>query len=46
MYEIEYESKLMQSARTLREIEIAALIMIVAPMDKGGFFSCGANADY
>ena len=32
--------------RTLREIGIDAFIMMVAPMDKGGFFSCGTNADY
>jgi len=32
--------------RVLREIGIDAFIMMVAPMDKGGFFSCGTNADY
>ncbi|MGA7869883.1 MAG: acetyl-CoA hydrolase/transferase C-terminal domain-containing protein [Candidatus Binatus sp.] len=32
--------------RTLREIGIDAFVMMVAPMDKGGFFSCGTNADY
>jgi itaconate CoA-transferase len=32
--------------RTLAEIGIDAFIMMVAPMDKGGFFSCGTNADY
>ena len=32
--------------RTLREIGIDAFIMMVAPMDKGGFFSCGTNSDY
>ena len=29
-----------------REIGIDAFIVMVAPMDKGGFFSCGTNADY
>src|SRR6202008_1322824 len=32
--------------RTLREIGIDAFVMMVAPMDKGGFFSCGTNSDY
>jgi itaconate CoA-transferase len=32
--------------RVLGEIGIDAFIMMVAPMDKGGFFSCGTNADY
>ena len=32
--------------RTLAEIGIDAFVMMVAPMDKGGFFSCGTNADY
>jgi itaconate CoA-transferase len=32
--------------RTLREIGIDAFVVMVAPMDKGGFFSCGTNADY
>ncbi len=32
--------------RVLREIGIDAFIMMVAPMDKGGFFSCGTNSDY
>lgn len=32
--------------RTLREIGIDAFIIMVAPMDKGGFFSCGTNSDY
>ncbi|MDO8432615.1 MAG: acetyl-CoA hydrolase/transferase C-terminal domain-containing protein [Candidatus Binatus sp.] len=32
--------------RTLREIGIDAFVMMVAPMDKGGFFSCGTNGDY
>ncbi|HYK63700.1 MAG TPA: acetyl-CoA hydrolase/transferase C-terminal domain-containing protein [Patescibacteria group bacterium] len=32
--------------RTLREIGIDAFVMMVAPMDKAGFFSCGTNADY
>ncbi len=32
--------------RTLREIGIDAFVMMVAPMDKGGFFSCGTNCDY
>ena len=32
--------------RTLAAIGIDAFIMTVAPMDKGGFFSCGTNGDY
>jgi len=32
--------------RVLREIGIDAFVMMVAPMDKAGFFSCGTNADY
>ena len=32
--------------RTLAEIGIDAFVVMVAPMDKGGFFSCGTNADY
>ena len=32
--------------RTLREIGIDAFVMMVAPMDKAGFFSCGTNSDY
>jgi itaconate CoA-transferase len=32
--------------RTLAEIGIDAFIMMVAPMDKAGFFSCGTNSDY
>ena len=32
--------------RTLAEIGIDAFVMMVAPMDKGGFFSCGTNSDY
>ncbi len=32
--------------RILAEIGIDAFIMMVAPMDKGGFFSCGTNGDY
>ena len=32
--------------RVLSEIGIDAFVMMVAPMDKGGFFSCGTNADY
>ncbi len=32
--------------RILAEIGIDAFIVMVAPMDKGGFFSCGTNADY
>ncbi|MGO9452231.1 MAG: acetyl-CoA hydrolase/transferase family protein [Candidatus Binataceae bacterium] len=32
--------------RTLAEIGIDTFIVTVAPMDKGGFFSCGTNGDY
>src|SRR5208282_1465038 len=32
--------------RTLAEIGIDAFIVMVAPMDKAGFFSCGTNGDY
>ena len=32
--------------RTLSEIGIDAFVVMVAPMDKGGFFSCGTNSDY
>jgi itaconate CoA-transferase len=32
--------------RTLAEIGIGAFIVMVAPMDKAGFFSCGTNSDY
>ena len=32
--------------RVLSEIGIDAFVMMVAPMDKGGFFSCGTNSDY
>jgi itaconate CoA-transferase len=32
--------------RTLAEIGIDAFIVMVAPMDKAGFFSCGTNSDY
>jgi itaconate CoA-transferase len=32
--------------RTLRQIGIDAFIVMVAPMDKAGFFSCGTNSDY
>jgi itaconate CoA-transferase len=32
--------------RILAEIGIDAFIMMVAPMDKAGFFSCGTNSDY
>jgi len=32
--------------RILAEIGIDAFIVMVAPMDKGGFFSCGTNGDY
>jgi len=32
--------------RTLASIGIDAFIMMVAPMDKAGFFSCGTNGDY
>jgi itaconate CoA-transferase len=32
--------------RTLAAVGIDAFIMMVAPMDKAGFFSCGTNGDY
>jgi len=32
--------------RTLAAIGIGAFVMMVAPMDKAGFFSCGTNGDY
>lgn len=32
--------------RTLAQIGIDAFIVMVAPMDKAGFFSCGTNGDY
>jgi len=32
--------------RILAEIGLDAFIVMVAPMDKGGFFSCGTNSDY
>jgi len=32
--------------RTLAAIGLDAFIVTVAPMDKGGFFSCGTNGDY
>ncbi|HZO83248.1 MAG TPA: acetyl-CoA hydrolase/transferase C-terminal domain-containing protein [Candidatus Binataceae bacterium] len=32
--------------RMLEEIGIDAFLVMVAPMDKGGFFSCGTNGDY
>jgi len=32
--------------RTLAAIGIDAFIVMVAPMDKAGFFSCGTDADY
>lgn len=32
--------------RILAEIGIDTFIMMVAPMDKAGFFSCGTNSDY
>jgi len=32
--------------RTLAAIGIDAFVMMVAPMDKAGFFSCGSNGDY
>jgi itaconate CoA-transferase len=32
--------------RMLAEIGIDVLIVMVSPMDKGGFFSCGTNGDY
>jgi len=32
--------------RTLAAIGIDAFMLMVAPMDKAGFFSCGTNSDY
>jgi itaconate CoA-transferase len=32
--------------RMLAEIGIDTFVVMVAPMDKGGFFSCGTNGDY
>jgi len=32
--------------RTLAEIGIDAFLVMVSPMDKAGFFSCGTNGDY
>src|SRR5271165_89974 len=32
--------------RTLAAIGIDAFVVMVAPMDKAGFFSCGTNGDY
>jgi itaconate CoA-transferase len=32
--------------RILADIGIDAFVVMVAPMDKGGFFSCGTNGDY
>jgi itaconate CoA-transferase len=32
--------------RILAEVGIDAFVMMVAPMDKAGFFSCGTNGDY
>jgi itaconate CoA-transferase len=32
--------------RVLADIGIDTFIVMVAPMDKGGFFSCGTNGDY
>ena len=32
--------------RVLADIGMDAFIVMVAPMDKGGFFSCGTNGDY
>ncbi len=32
--------------RTLAAIGLDAFVVMVAPMDKGGFFSCGTNSDY
>ncbi len=32
--------------KVLSEIGLDAMVLMVAPMDKGGFFSCGTNADY
>jgi itaconate CoA-transferase len=32
--------------RMMEEIGIDVFLVMVAPMDKGGFFSCGTNGDY
>jgi itaconate CoA-transferase len=32
--------------RTLAAIGLDAFVVMIAPMDKGGFFSCGTDADY
>ena len=32
--------------RILADIGINAFVVMVSPMDKGGFFSCGTNSDY
>ncbi len=32
--------------RILADIGIDAFVVMVSPMDKGGFFSCGTNGDY
>jgi itaconate CoA-transferase len=32
--------------RTLADIGIDAFVVMVSPMDKAGFFSCGTNGDY
>ncbi len=32
--------------RTLKAIGMDAFVVMVSPMDKAGFFSCGTNADY
>ena len=32
--------------RVLADIGMDTFIVMVAPMDKGGFFSCGTNGDY
>jgi len=32
--------------RILADIGIDAFVVMVSPMDKGGFFSCGTNSDY
>ena len=32
--------------RVLADIGMDAFVVMVAPMDKGGFFSCGTNGDY
>jgi itaconate CoA-transferase len=32
--------------RVLADIGVDTFIVMVAPMDKGGFFSCGTNGDY